>query len=708
MARGGKKTQAPKGKVHYEVRECDGKRIAVMTLDNPPMNPLSMGIRVGLNDHLKTAVEDTLIDGIVVTGANGTFCAGADISEFSGGMRGPNIADVINRYEASPKPVVAAIDGVALGGGCEVALGCQYRIATPRSMVGLPEVNLGLLPGAGGTQRMPRLVGAEQAIELMCKGAPLNSQQALQLGIFDEVSDRNIVAAGVQLCASVATRGVDLRNRALSRRNAIGSPAVFEAARKKWGKFRKGEVAPQAIIKCAEAATRGSFKAGMATEREEFMKLMMGDQSKAMQYMFFADRACWKVPGLTTKPAPLKTVGIIGAGLMGGGIAMCCANAGMKVILVDAKPEFLEKGMKVIGKTYETSVKRGSMKEGRAKKAFSNITAGGTDYAVFKDCDMVIEAVYENMDIKKEVFGRLDQVCKKGCILATNTSYLSIDEIASATSRPEDVVGCHFFSPANVMKLLENVRGSKTSARTIATAMAFGKRIGKVCVLVNNCWGFVANRMMAKQGATQLLYSGYLPHEIDAAAEKFGMRMGPMRMSDLVGLDLGARERERNGTLKPEEEVVDFLYKQGNYGMKTGKGLYVYDAKRRATPNPEVASFLQRVWTKSGVTKPALTEEQVAQRIYMPVVNEGFRCLEEGIVSRASDIDVALVYGYNFPRFTGGPMKYADLLGLDEVVKVLRDIGEEPCQLLKKLAEEGSTAAHWSKLREEALNKAKL
>ena len=666
MARGQKKPFVPKGKVHYEVRHCEGSNIAVFTLDNPPMNPLSSGIRMGLDENLKRALADTTVDGIVVTGAHGAFCAGADISEFSGGMRGPNLVELIHSIEASTKPVVAAIDGVALGGGCEVSLGCHYRIATSRSMLGLPEVNLGLLPGAGGTQRMPRLLGCEQAIELMCKGAPLPSQRALQLGVLDEVVDRNIVVAGVQLCASVASRGVNLANRRICSRNAVGSPAVFDMARKKWGKVRRGENAPQAIINCVQAATAGDFfKVGMATERKEFMALMTDDQAKAMQYMFFAERACWKVPGLKTKPAPLKTVGIIGAGLMGGGIAMSCANAGIKVLLVDAKPEFLEKGMKVIGANYETSVKRGSMKEARAKRAFGNIKPSGTDYAVFKDCDMVIEAVYENMDIKKEVFGKLDAVCKKGCILATNTSYLSIDEIAASTSRPEDVVGCHFFSPANVMPLLENVRGSKTSGRTIATAMAFGKRIGKICVLVNNCHGFVANRMMGKQGATSMLYSGFLPEEIDAAAEKFGMRMGPMRMNDLVGLDLFGREKERAGTLDTKGNVTDFLFANGNFGMKSGKGLYVYDAKRRAQPNPEVAAFMQRVWKETGVTRPNLTPEVLAQRVYFPVINEGFRLLEEGVVSRASDIDVALVYGYNFPRYLGGPMKVCLLFHTD-------------------------------------------
>ncbi|KAJ9441831.1 Glyoxysomal fatty acid beta-oxidation multifunctional protein MFP-a [Diplonema papillatum] len=695
MAPKGKKA-APKGTVHLEVREHAGKKVAVLTMDNPPANPLSLGIRMGFDKHLKEVMADSSIAAVVVTGAHKNFCAGADISEFSGGMRGPSLPELISRMETASKPVVAAIDGVALGGGCEVSLGCHWRLATKRSIVGLPEVNLGLLPGAGGTQRMPRLIGGAAAIDAMCIGAPLNAAKAKQVGIFDQIIEGDVVAAAVKFAAGEAL-SANLDDRRLCNRTTQLSEADLKKAAAKFGKMRKGEVAPEAIIRCVVASTRGTFAEGMKVEGAEFMKLFSGDQPKAMQYMFFAERACWKVPGLTAKPADLKTVGVIGAGLMGGGIAMCCAEAGINVLLVDAKPEFLERGMKVIEKNYGVSVKRGSMKEEKAKQAFSRIRPSGSDYAVFKDCDMVIEAVFENMDIKKQVFGKLDKVCKRGCILASNTSYLSIDEIASATSRPEDVIGTHFFSPANVMKLLENVRGKKTSQRTIATAMAFGKRIGKIAVLVNNCHGFVANRMMAMQGANKLLYSGLLPHVIDNAAENFGFRMGPMRMGDLVGLDLGAREREREGKLDVTNNLTDFLYKRGDFGMKTGCGIYKYDERRKATRNSETEEFLNDYWKRHQVVKRSLTDDQIVREIYFPVINEGFKCLEDGIVNRVSDIDIAIVYGYNFPRYRGGPMKFAELTGLDEVLDGIKKLGITPSKLLEELVENGTSLAKFSK-----------
>eukprot|EP01059_Diplonema_ambulator_P036182 TRINITY_DN8925_c0_g2_i1.p1 TRINITY_DN8925_c0_g2~~TRINITY_DN8925_c0_g2_i1.p1 ORF type:complete len:724 (+),score=282.76 TRINITY_DN8925_c0_g2_i1:55-2172(+) len=701
MAKKPRSKPVPKGTVHLTYAESNGKKIAVLTMDNPPMNPLSSGIRIGLDQHVKACVKDDSVYAMVVTGKGKAFCAGADISEFSGGMKGPNLPELLNVMEASTKPVVAAIDGVALGGGCEVSLACHYRIATKASAAGLPEVNLGLLPGAGGTQRLPRLIGAEAAIQAMCTGAPFPAPKALKAGIFDQVIEGNVVDAAVQFAATV--NPADLPNRRLCNRTTQCTPEIVANARAKWAKLRRGETAPQSIITCVEASARGTFAEGLKVEQKEFFPLLTGDQSKAMQYMFFAERACWKVPGLTAQPAQLNTIGIIGSGLMGGGIAMSCAEAGMKVLLLDAKPEFLERGMKVIQKNYATSVKRGSMPEAKAQKALANIVPAGGDYAVLGECDMVIEAVFENMNIKKEVFAKLDQVCKPGCILATNTSFLSIDEIASATRRPEDVIGCHFFSPANVMKLLENVRGAKTSGRTIATAMAFGKKIGKIAVLVGNCHGFVANRMFAKQGATKLMYSGLYPHEIDQGAESLGMRMGPLRMADLVGLDLQSRERERAGKLDPENDLQDFLYKKGNYGMKNGRGFFVYDEKRRASRNPEVEGFLDGYWARKGISKTQLPDEEIARRIYFPIINEGFKLLEEGIVSRVSDIDIACVYGYNFPRYRGGPMKYAELIGLDEVLEGLKQYGEKPADLLVKLVEDGTSLAKWSKKHEKEI-----
>ena len=650
----GKKAKAPfvpKGRCLYEVRECAGKQVAIVTLDNAPMNPLSSGVRMGLDEHLKTATADERVDAIVLTGANGAFCAGADISEFSAGMRGPNLVKVINAYEASAKPVVAAIDGVALGGGCELTLAAHYRVATAQSRLGLPEVNLGLLPGAGGTQRMPRLVGAERAADLMCTGAPLSAKQALGLGVLDSIVDGNVVVAAVQLAAKVC--GVDLATRRLCSRPATATDAQLAALSKKWGKLRAGETAPQAIIRCVAAARQADFFAGLAVEQKEFMPLMTGNQSKAMQYMFFAERACWKVPGLTAKPKTLQTIGIVGAGQMGCGIAQACAKGGYKVVMIDNDAALAEKRLEGIRKELAGRVKKGKLTEAKAKALGGAITCGGSDFAALKDCDMVIEAVFENMAVKKEVFAKLDAVCKAGAVLASNTSYLSIDEIAAATRRPEDVVGVHFFVPAHVMKFLENVAGAKTSPQTVATTMAFGKKIGKIAILCNTCDGFVANRMMAFQGSVQLQKAGVSPHVVDAAALKFGMRIGPFVMSDMVGLDLFSREAERTGKLDTENNLMHFLYSKGCHGMKNGRGYYVHAKGQAPVPNPLVAEFEQR----KGTVAPKLSDEEIARRLYFPVINEGFNVLSEGIVSKVSDIDIALVYGYNFPRFSGGPMK---------------------------------------------------
>ena len=702
------KNKLIKGNVHLTYGSAEGKKVGILTLDNPPMNPLSVGVRIGIDKHVRACMADDTVAGIVLTGANGAFCAGADISEFANFAKlpkAPSLPQIFDLMETSKKPVVAAIDGVSLGGGLETALACQWRLATARSRAGLPEVNLGLLPGAGGTQRLPRAIGAEKALAFMCGGAPVSAEKAVKLGIYDAVVSGNVVEEAVKFAVSKSANAAEIASRPLSRRTC--APLDFEAARSKWGKARRGEVAPQAIIKCVEAACNPelNFAQGMKIEQKEFFPLLTGDQSKAMQYMFFAERACWKVPGLNAKPKKLQQIGILGSGLMGGGIAMSCAEAGYNVILMDAKDEFLKKGMTVIQKNYERSVKRGSMPQAKAEAAFGRITAGGSDYKVLSTCDMVIEAVYENMDIKKEVFAKLDAVCKPGCVLATNTSFLSIDEIANSTSRPQDVIGCHFFSPANVMKLLENVKGKKTSGETVATAMEFGKRINKIAVLANNCHGFIANRMMAMQGANKLVYSGMYPADVDAAAEAFGIRMGPMRMGDLVGIDLACREREREGKADPKNNLADYLYSNGNYGMKTGKGVYCYDEKRRATPNPEANAFLESYWKRNNIQKLQLTADEVAERIYFPVINEGFRILEDGIVSKASDIDIAIVYGYNFPRYRGGPMKYAEQVGLKHVVKVLTELGETPCPLLAKMASERISLNKWNKERAAQLSK---
>mmetsp|Transcript_22961 Transcript_22961/g.55612 ORF Transcript_22961/g.55612 Transcript_22961/m.55612 type:complete len:700 (-) Transcript_22961:105-2204(-) len=680
-----------KGTVHYAKKTSkDGKTVALLTMDNPPVNPLSAGVRAGLDEHTKAALADAAVSAIVVNGANGAFCAGADISEFSGGMKGPSLLDVIAALEASPKPVVAAIDGVSLGGGLEVALGCHWRLASSRAMAGLPEVNLGLLPGAGGTQRVPRLVGVEGAIDFLCSGAPLPAAAAAKAGIYDSVVEGDAGAflqSAIDFAASKA--GSDLAGRRLSASQAkAADPAVVEKKAKQFGMARAGEIAPQAIIRCILAATDRDFAAGMKVESTEFAALMKGDQSKALQYMFFAERECSKIPGLKEKPGPLNIAGIVGAGLMGGGIAMCCAEAGMEVVLMDISQDALDKGMAVIKKNYARSVERGSKKQAAVDKILARIKPS-TKYDDFAQCDLVIEAVFENMKIKKEIFAEFDRVCKPGCILASNTSGLDIDEIASATKRPEDVIGCHFFSPANVMKLLENVRGSKSSARTIATAMAFGKKIKKITCLVGNCPGFVANRVMGVSGAQELLQNGTMPESIDAAAEEFGMRMGPFRMNDLVGIDLFGRERARSGKAMPDKIIADAMFAAGRYGQKVGKGFYKYDEKRRMSKDPEADQMIHKIWETNGVKPRQLSKEEIVQALYFPVINEGFKCLEEGIAIRPSDIDVCLVFGYNWPRFRGGPMQYATSVGLKAVLEGLPKLGVEPSNLLKLCVEKG-------------------
>jgi len=675
-----------KGAVQYEKRSAAGGAcVAVLTMDHAPVNALSAGVRTGLDERLKEALADGGVQAIVVTGAHGAFCAGADISEFASGMAGPPLPVVIANIEASSKPVVAAIDGVSLGGGCEVALGCHFRVASGRSAAGLPEVNLGILPGAGGTQRLPRLIGADPSIDFMCSGVPLPAAQAAKVGIYDTVVDGDnaaLVKAAVDFAGEKV--GTDLGPRRLSTFTAKAPAAdVFKAKRAQYEKLRKGELAPQAIITCIEAATDRPFDQGMGVEGKEFGKLLMGDQARALQYMFFAERQCSKVPGLTAKPGPLDSVGIIGAGLMGGGIAMCCAEVGMKVTLLDIDQANLERGMGVIKKNYARSVERKSKTQAQMDKYMSLITPA-SEYSALAQCDIVVEAVFENMDLKKKIFASLDAVCKPGCVLASNTSRLNIDAIASVTKRPQDVIGCHFFSPANVMRLLENVRGTKTSPGTIATAMAFGTKIKKVTCLVGNCDGFIANRVMGVSGAGEMLNRGVMPHQIDGASEAYGMRMGPIRMYDLVGLDLFGRERANSGAANPAKHAFDAMYAAKRFGQKNGKGFYKYDEKLRCTRDPEAEAIIEGIWKNIGEAPKNLSEEEIVDKLYLPVVNEGFKCLEEGMASRPSDIDVCCVFGYNWPRYRGGPMQWATAVGLPKVLEKLEAMGLKPAELLKE------------------------
>jgi len=678
------------GAVSVEKRKAsDGTCVALLTMNNPPVNPLSAGLREGLDTRMQEVLADNEVKAIVVTGANGAFSAGADISEFSTGIDGPPLPVVCQMLEDSPKPVVAAVDGVSLGGGLEVALGCHFRIASVRSMAGLPEVNLGILAGAGGTQRIPRLIGVEAGIDFMCGGNPYNAMQAAKVGIYDKVQEGDnaaVVNAAIDFAAKQV--GTDLNPRKLSNHTAkpISAEAV-EKKRKQWGTARKGEASPQAIITCAVAAAEKPFAEGMVTEAQEIGKLFRGTQSRALQYMFFASRACAKVPGLKAKPVPIKNVGIIGAGLMGGGIAMCCAEAGMKVQLLDVDAKNLERGMNVIKKNYQRSVDRKSKTQEKVDKIMANLTPT-TTYDSLKDVDIVIEAVFENMNLKKKIFTTLDQTCKPGCILASNTSRLDIDEIAGVTKRPQDVIGVHFFSPANVMPLLENVRGPRTGDVAIATAMELGKRLKKTTCLVGNCNGFIANRVMGVSGAAIMVNSGFYPHQIDEAAEEYGMRMGPLRMNDLVGLDLFGRERAETGQATPDKMVFDAMYAAGRFGQKNGKGFYKYDDKLKHSRDPEAEAMLQKVWANVGA-KPMdkVSNEEIVDSLYLPVVNEGFKCIEEGMVSKVSDIDVCCVYGYNWPKYHGGPMCWASALGLAKVLEKLEKLKIEPSTLLKECVE---------------------
>jgi 3-hydroxyacyl-CoA dehydrogenase len=500
--------------------------------------------------------------------------------------------------------------------------------------------------------------------------------------------------------------GADLSQRRLCNGTAkAASSDALAAKRNEYQKLRQGESAPQAIITCIEAATKSDFLDGMKTEGTEFIKLMRGDQSKALQYMFFAERTCAKIPGLDAAPGPLNAAGIVGAGLMGGGIAMCCAEAGMNVILLDVDQKNLDRGMSVIRKNYQRSVDRKSKSQAQVDKIMARITPS-TSYDSLAECDIVVEAVFENMDLKKKIFASFDKVCKPGCILASNTSRLNIDAIAGATQRPQDVIGCHFFSPANVMKLLENVRGPRTAPRTIATAMAFGKKLKKITCLVGNCDGFIANRVMGVSGAVGLIQDGLMPHQIDGAAEAYGMKMGPFRMNDLVGLDLFGRERAQSGAAQPDKVIFDAMYKLERFGQKNGKGFYKYDDKLRCSRDPDAEAVIQQVWKNNGTQPKNKSQEEIVDLMYLPVVNEGFKCLEEGMAIRPSDIDVCCHFGYNWPRYRGGPMQWATAVGLPTVLKKIEALGLKPSELLKecvkndwKLSSKGFTdriAAAWS------------
>ena len=666
--------------------------IAIITLNSPPVNALSANVRDGLYEGFKAAIADDSVKAIVLICAGRTFIAGADISEFGGASKGASLFDVQNMMENSPKAVVAAIHGTALGGGLEVALTAHYRVAVPSAKCGLPEVNLGLLPGAGGTQRLPRIVGAEKALEMMTSGAHVPAKDCLAMGLVDSMAEEGKLLEGaVAFARKVLYEKMPLK-KVRDRDVAGGSPEVFAAFRKANARKFRGFMAPEANIKCVEASLL-PFEEGLKVERTLFMELMTGPQSAAQRYVFFAERAANKIPDVPddTEILPVKKVGVIGAGTMGGGIAMNFLNAGLAVTIVEMKAEALERGLGVIRKNYENTAAKGRLTL-EAVETRMGLLTGSLDMADLADCDLIIEAVFENMDIKKDVFGKLDKIAKPGAILATNTSFLNVDEIAAVTSRPESVIGLHFFSPANVMRLLEIVRGDKTSKPVIATSMKLAKTIGKVAVLVGVCNGFVGNRMLAmrQRQAQQLVAEGAMPWDVDRVLFDFGFPMGPFAMSDLAGLDIGWNKDTSKG-----ETIRDVLCEMDRRGQKTGAGYYDYDEKRNAKPSPVTEQIIRDFAAKSGVNARDIDDAEILERTILPMINEGAKILEEGKAIRASDVDTVWVNGYGWPVYRGGPMHYADSLGLAKVVERLKAYeashGDffKPSALLEKLAAEG-------------------
>jgi len=651
--------------------------LGVIRVNNPPVNALSHGVRSGMAEALTTAAEDTS-EAVVILCEGRTFIAGADITEFGKPPKPPFLPDLLAQLDNHPKLTVAAIHGTALGGGFETALSCNYRVALASAKVGLPEVKLGLLPGAGGTQRTPRLAGIATAIDLMTSGNPIPAEAALQKGLIDHVARDNLAEEAIAYAKQlVADQAPKRQASAITLTLNESDRELISKARSNLAKKTRGESAPQRIIDCIEASAELDFDAGLKRERELFMACMEDPQSAALRHMFFAERAAAKIDSIDTsvEPAKIQRVGIIGAGTMGGGIAMCFAQTGIQVTLIDMSDEAVTAGISKIKTNYDISVKRGRLSEDQVEAIMSQIKPS-SHFEDLADADMVIEAVFENLAVKKEVFARLDTICKADAVLASNTSYQSIDDIAAATSRPESVLGMHFFSPANVMKLLEVVKGDKSNDRVIATAMAVGKRIGKTSVLSGMCYGFIGNRMLrpyAREAALCMM-EGASPAQIDAAMEQWGMAMGPLAVGDLAGLDIGYKAREQ---LTDEQKgdpasycVADRLVEAGRLGQKSGAGYYRYDPEtRQRMADPDVDAIIDSCREELGIVARTISDEEIVDRLILALANEGARILDEGIAQRASDIDVVYCYGYGFPRHRGGPMHYVQARGLTWAVE---------------------------------------
>ncbi|KAA0124114.1 3-hydroxyacyl-CoA dehydrogenase [Methylobacterium sp. P1-11] len=677
-------------------QEVDGG-VAVLTLANPPVNALGAALRAALDDALTAAIADESVRAIVVAAEGKVFIGGADISEFGKPQHPPSLPDVLDRLDASPKPVVAAIGGAALGGGLELAMGCHGRVAAPSAKIGLPEIKLGIIPGAGGTQRLPRLIGPDVAFAMMLTGEPVSAEKAASLGIVDAVVLGDLVAEARTRALELADGRVLPRVRDRSEKITPEARERFEAQAAEAVKRDPEATNVHALARAVRAGLDQDFDAAVAVERAEFRALVEDPRSKALRYAFFAEREAARVPGLPkdTPRRTIKTAAVIGAGTMGGGIAMCFANADIPVTVIETEDGALARGLDRVKGLYAGSAKRGSITEAQRDERIGRISGAiGLEHA--KETDIVVEAAFEDMGVKREIFSKLDSIAKPGAILATNTSYLDVNAIAAVTGRPQDVLGLHFFSPANVMRLVEVVRAEKTAPDVLATALDLGKRLNKLPVTVGVCFGFVGNRMLERRSRAgeRLLLEGALPHEVDAAVTGFGFRMGPFAMSDLAGLDIGWRSRKDFGGRAP---VADSLAEQGRFGQKTGRGFYLYpDGGRTGTRDPEVEALIARVAAEHGVARRSFTADEIVARLMYPMVNEGARILAEGIAARPGDIDTIWINGYNWPAWRGGPMHWADTVGLRAVAAALSrfaaetgDDSQEPAPLLKKLADEG-------------------
>ncbi len=699
--------------VKYQITSTpNGENVALLWLQNPPVNALSKAVREGLIAALEKAQADSSVKVIVISSEQKLFSGGADISEFAGGNLEPNLPTVLDKIENANKPVVAVLNGAAFGGGLEVALACHYRVSFTGNKVGLPEVNLGILPGAGGTQRLPRLAGVQAALDMIVLGRPMPVSKLA--GVFDLIVETPgaLLSDALVFCDKIIAGGAVVRKTAhIEIDSSADLTELFSQYRQGLASKARGFFAPERCIQAVEAAVSLPFKQGLQREGELFMQCMNSKEARAQQHFFFAERAASHVSDFAkdTPVRDIKTVAIIGAGTMGGGIAMNFANAGIPVTLLELKQEALDKGLALIRKNYQNSAKKGKLSAEQVEQRMA-LLKGSTEYADLAEVDLVIEAVFEKMSVKQEVFKALDGVCKPGAILASNTSTLDIDEIAKATKRPQDVIGLHFFSPANVMKLLEVVKTRQTSAEVIKTCMQMAKKINKVAVLVGVCFGFVGNRMIETYGreANRLLLEGATPEQVDKVIYDFGMPMGPFTMGDMAGQDIGAFVRESRREFIQHDPsyciLADKLVEQGRVGLKAGKGVYLYEEGSRVPiPDPSVLELAKQEAARLGITQREISQQEIIERIIYPMINEGALILEEGIAAKSSDIDVIYVYGYGFPVYRGGPMHYADEIGVNTVYQAMckyRDeLGQhgknwfQPAPLLQQLAEQNKTFA---------------